>query len=79
MTENIRTSNDGDMVSKRSGTDLGDTMSDSEFLIRMRVMFIDDVSDNDKLSDPPTNSTLFSKNFTELRGKQPRLDKVNRL
>lgn len=28
------------MVSNRSDTDLGDTMSDCEFLIRMRVMFM---------------------------------------
>lgn len=67
------------MVSKRSWTDLDDTMSDSEFLIWMRVMFIGDVLDNDKLSDSPTSSTLFFKNFTGLRGKQPCLDKVNKV
>ena len=40
VIEKIRTSNEGDMVSNRSDTDLGDTMSDCEFLIRMRVMFM---------------------------------------
>lgn len=49
--EKIETSDDFVRVSTISDTDREDTMSDSEFLIRMTLMFIGDLSDNDKVSD----------------------------